>query len=191
MGRVQAMTMRAAALIAATMAPLAMAGCGADDGGGGTATTPKGFKETKAADFSFAVPSNWKVEKLTSDNQGETIKARPPGTDINRAQVRAASAREYKSDVNGATVQIQAEIPARRPGAQRVVSKPVDVAGAEDARRIEWTVPAGGGLEPARIVTVLALSKDRTLVNLTIGTTQVQAAEVPIDAIVGSLEVGS
>lgn len=190
MGRVQAMTMRAAALIAATMAPLAVASCGGDDGGG-TATTPKGFRETKAAEFGFAVPSQWKVDKLTSDNEGQTFEARPPGTDINRAQVRAASEREYRSDVNGAALQIQAEIPVRRPGATRVASKPVDVAGAKDARRIEWTVPAGGGLQPARIVTVLALGKDRTLVNLTIGVTQAQAGEVPIDDIVGSLRVGS
>lgn len=184
------MTMRAAALIVATMAPLAMASCGGDDGGG-SATTPKGFRETKGADFSFAVPSQWKVDKLTSDNEGQTFEARSPGTDINRVQVRTASKRDFKSDINGAVLEFQAEIPVRRPGAQRVASKPVDVAGAQDARRIEWTVPAGGGFEPSRIVSVLALSKDRTLVNMSIGVTQAQANEVPIDGIVRSLKVGS
>ena len=56
------------------------------------------------------------------------------------------------------------------------MSKPIDVPGAADARRIEWTVPAGGGIEPARIVTVLALGSDKTLVNLSMGVSESQVA---------------
>jgi hypothetical protein len=184
------MTLRAAALVAAALVPFAVAGCGGGDGGG-AATMPQGFRETKAADFSLAVPSDWKVEKLVSDSKGETIQARPPGTDVNRAQLRVGSARDYGSDINAAVTLTEGEIPVRRPGATRVASKPIDVRGAQDARRIEWTVPAGGGLGPARIVTVLALSKDRTLVNLSVGVAQDQAAEVRIDDVVRSLQVGS
>ena len=70
----------------------------------------------------------------------------------------------------------EGEIPVRRPGATRVVSKPIDVPGAADARRVEWTVPAGGGIDAARIVTVLALSSDKVLVNLSMGVSESQAA---------------
>lgn len=185
------MTWRAAALLAATLMPLAVAGCGGGGDDGATTSTSKGFRETKSADFSVAVPSAWKVDTLTSDSKGQTIEARPPGTDINRAQVRVGSARDYKSDLNGAVQLTQSEIPVRRPGATRVVSKPVEVAGAADARRLEWTVPAGGGLDAARIVTVLALSKGRTLVNLTVGVSQSRPSQTPIDDIVGSLRVRS
>lgn len=184
------MMLRSAALLAAALVPLGAAGCGGSDESG-AATTPDGFRETKAADFSLAVPSDWQVEKLTSDSKGETIQARPPGTDINRAQLRVGSARDYDSGIDGAVTVTEGEVPVRRPGATRVASKPIDVPGAEDARRIEWTVPAGGGLQPARIVTVLALSKDRTLVNLSIGFAEDQAGEVRIDDLVRSLKVGS
>ena len=51
------------------------------------------------------------------------VEARPPGTDINRAQLRVASSRDYKSDINDAVLLAEGEIPVRRPGATRVVSK--------------------------------------------------------------------
>jgi hypothetical protein len=117
------------------------------------------------------------------------LQARPAGTDVNRAQLRVGAARDYKGDVNAALLQAQGEIPVRRPGATRVVSKAIDIDGAADARRVEWTVPAGGGLDPARIVTVLALSKDRTLVNLSVGVPQSELAAARIEDIVGSLQV--
>jgi hypothetical protein len=71
-----------------------------------------------------------------------------------------------------------------------VVSKPIEVDGAQDARRIEWNVPAGGGIDAARIVTVLALSSDRTLVNLSVGVAQSEVGSARIDDVVGSLKVG-
>ena len=110
--------------------------------------------------------------------------------DINRAQVRVASSRDYKDDINAAVKVTEAEIPIRRPGAQRVVSKTVDVPGAADARRVEWTVPAGGGLEPARIVTVLALTGDHTLVNLSVGVAQNQMGSARVNDVVDSLRIG-
>ena len=67
--------------------------------------------------------------------QGVFVEARPPGSDINRAQLRVASARHYNSDINGAVLLAEGEIPVRRPGATRVVSKPITVPGAADARR--------------------------------------------------------
>jgi hypothetical protein len=71
-----------------------------------------------------------------------------------------------------------------------VASKPIEVDGARDARRIEWTVPAGGGIDAARIVTVLALTADRTLVNLSVGVAQSDVASARIDDMVRSLRVG-
>ena len=62
--------------------------------------------------------------------------------------------------------------------------------GASEARRVEWTVPAGGGIAPARIVTVLALSSGKTLVNLSIGVAESQVAGARIDDVVRSLRVG-
>ena len=118
------------------------------------------------------------------------VEARPPGSDINRAQLRVASARNYKSDINNAVTLAEGEIPVRRPGATRVVSKPIDVPGASDARRVEWTVPAGGGIDAARIVTVLALSSNKVLVNLSMGVSESQAAGARIDDVVHSLRVG-
>jgi hypothetical protein len=103
--------------------------------------------------------------------------------------VRIGADRGYRADINGAVLQVEGEIPVRRPGATRVMSKPVEVRGAADARRVEWTVPAGGGLEPARIVTVLALSSKRTLVNLSLGVAQSQLGDTPVDDVVRSLQV--
>ena len=65
--------------------------------------------------------------------QGVFVEARPPGSDINRAQLRVASARHYNSDINDAVMLAEGEIPVRRPGATRVVSKPID--GARRRRR--------------------------------------------------------
>ena len=185
MGRVQAM-MVGTALALATAVPLASCGGGNDDS---SAPTPKGFSKTQTADFSVALPSGWKVDKLDEPG-GLAIEARPDGTDINRAQLRVASSRDYKDDINSAVKVTEAEIPIRRPGAQRVVSKNVDVPGAADARRVEWTVPAGGGLEPARIVTVLALTGDHTLVNLSVGVAQSQMGGARVNDVVDSLRIG-
>ena len=187
MGRVQALMMGTIAALAVTV-PLA--GCGGGDDKAG-ASTPKGFQSTKTDDFSVALPSSWKVDQNSvQGGQGLFVEARPPGSDVNRAQLRVASARNYKSDINGAVLLAEGEIPVRRPGATRVVSKPIDVPGAADARRIEWTVPAGGGIEPARIVTVLALGSDKTLVNLSMGVSESQVAASRIDDVVRSLRVG-
>jgi hypothetical protein len=179
----------AAALLAA--AALAVAGCGGDDEGSASAgetKPPAGFTRTQTKDFKVDLPSGWQVDKL-GEAGSEVLQARPAGTDVNRAQLRVGAARDYEGDVNAALLQAQGEIPVRRPGAKRVVSEAIDVDGAADARRVEWIVPAGGGLEPARIVTVLALSKDRTLVNLSVGVPQSELEGARIDDIVGSLQV--
>lgn len=65
----------------------------------------------------------------------------------------------------------------------------IDVPGAADARRIELTVPAGGELAESRIVTVIALSDARTLVNVSIGV-NADDPETPVDDMMGSLRVG-
>ena len=175
----------------ALMLSVSLAACGGGGGDDKSATTPKGFQSAKTDDFSVALPSGWKVDRNPAQGgQGVFVEARPPGSDINRAQLRVASARNYKSDINAAVLLAEGEIPVRRPGATRVVSKTITVPGASDARRVEWTVPAGGGIEPARIVTVLALSSDKTLVNLSMGVAQSQAAGARIDDVVGSLRVG-
>jgi hypothetical protein len=186
MGRVQAMMARAAVVVAATV-PLAACGGGGD--GGGSAPTPDGFHRTQTADFSLALPPQWQTDTQKADGANEFIEARAPGSDVNRAQLRIAADRNYQADINGAVQLAEGEIPVRRPGATRVVSKPIDVRGAADARRVEWTVPAGGGLDAARIVTVLALSSKRTLVNLSLGVSQSQVDATRIDDIVRSLEV--
>jgi hypothetical protein len=168
---------------------VSVAACGGGDDK--TATTPKGFQSAKTDDFSLALPSGWKVDqKDEQGGRGVFVEARPPGSDINRAQLRVASARHYESDINGAVLLAEGEIPVRRPGATRVMSKPITVPGAAAARRVEWTVPAGGGIEPARIVTVLALSSDKTLVNLSVGVSQSQVARTRIDDVVRSLRIG-
>jgi hypothetical protein len=186
-GRVQALMM---GTIVAVALAVPLAGCGGGDDKAG-ASTPKGFQSAKTDDFSLALPSGWKVDQNDEQGgQGVFVEARPPGSDINRAQLRVASARHYKSDINGAVLLAEGEIPVRRPGATRVVSKPIDVPGAADARRVEWTVPAGGGIEPARIVTVLALSSDKTLVNLSMGVSESQVGATRIDDVVRSLRIG-
>ena len=176
--------------IVAVALTVPLAGCGGGDDKA-AASTPKGFQSAKTDDFSVALPSGWKVDrKAEQGGQGVFVEARPPGSDINRAQLRVASARNYKSDINAAVLLAEGEIPVRRPGATRVVSKTITVPGASDARRVEWTVPAGGGIEPARIVTVLALSSDKTLVNLSMGVSESQVAGTRIDDVVRSLRVG-
>jgi hypothetical protein len=185
MGRVQAMIVGTAVALA-TASSLAACGGG---GKGSTAPTPNGFHRMQTADFSFAVPPQWQAGTQKTTGGSEFIEARAPGTDVNRAQLRIAADRNYNADINGAVLLAEGEIPVRRPGATRVVSKPIDVQGAKDARRVEWTVPAGGGLAAARIVTVLALSAKRTLVNLSLGVAQSQADATRIDDIVRSLEV--
>ena len=180
--------MRGTTVALALTVSLAACGGGGDDKG---AATPKGFQSAKTDDFSLALPSDWKVDQNDQQGgQGVFVEARPPGSDINRAQLRVASARHYNSDINGAVLLAEGEIPVRRPGATRVVSKTITVPGAADARRVEWTVPAGGGIEPARIVTVLALSSDKTLVNLSVGVSESQVAGARIDDVVRSLRVG-
>jgi hypothetical protein len=183
--------MLGAALALAAAMPLAATGCGGDDGADASASTPQGFRKTETPDFTLALPEAWKVDKGKQDaGEGEFIEARPPGTDVNRLQLRVASSRGYKSGIAGAAQLAEGEVPIRRPGATRVVSKPVEIPGAKDARRIEWTVPAGGGIDAARIVTVLALSADRTLVNLSVGVSQSDAGSARIDDVVRSLRVG-
>jgi hypothetical protein len=186
-GRVQALMM--GTMVAVALA-VPLAGCGGGDDKAG-ASTPKGFQSAKTDDFTLALPSGWKVDQNNEQGgQGVFVEARPPGSDINRAQLRVASARHYKSDINGAVLLAEGEIPVRRPGATRVVSKSIDVPGAADARRVEWTVPAGGGIEAARIVTVLALSSDKTLVNLSMGVSESQVGASRIDDVVRSLRIG-
>jgi len=65
------------------------------------------------------------------------------------------------------------------------------VPGAADALRIEFTAPARGPLAAGRIVTVLALSEDRTLVNLSIGLAEDDPTASRIDEIIGSLKLSS
>lgn len=188
MGRVQAVMIGTTVALALTV-PLAGCGGGGDDSK--ASATPQGFKSTKTDDYSLALPSQWTVDqKAQQGDQGPLIEARPPGSDINRAQLRIGSAHNYKADINNAALLAEGEIPVRRPGATRVMSKPIDVPGASDARRIEWTVPAGGGIDAARIVTVLALSSKKVLVNLSLGVSQSQAASARIDDVVNSLKVG-
>ena len=80
-----------------------LAGCGGGGGADKTASTPKGFQSTKTDDFSLALPSGWKVDQNTEQGgQGVFVEARPPGSDINRPQLRVASARNYKADINNA-----------------------------------------------------------------------------------------
>jgi hypothetical protein len=178
------------ATIVALALAVPLAGCGGGDDKAG-ASTPKGFQSAKTDDFSLALPSGWTVDRnAVQGGQGVFVEARPPGTDINRAQLRVASSRDYKSGIDNAVTLAEGEIPVRRPGATRVVSKPIDVPGATDARRVEWTVPAGGGIEPARIVTVLALSSDKTLVNLSMGVSESQVGATRIDDVVRSLRIG-
>jgi hypothetical protein len=178
-------------LAATLLAAVPLAGCGGGGDEGASAATPKGFKQTQTPDFTVALPSGWTIDKGKQDTgDGEFIEARPPGSDINRPQVRIASSRGYRSGIAGAAQLAEGEIPVRRPGATRVLSKPIEVAGAKDARRIEWTVPAGGGIDAARIVTVLALSSDRTLVNLSVGVAQSDVGSARIDDMVRSLKVG-
>jgi hypothetical protein len=184
------MMVGAAMALAATM-PLAATGCGSDDGADAKASTLQGFKTTETPDFTLALPAAWKVDKGKQDTgSGEFIEARPPGTDVNRLQLRIASSHDYKSGIADAAQLAEGEVPIRRPGATRVVSRPIEVDGARDARRIEWTVPAGGGIDAARIVTVLALSSDRTLVNLSVGVAQSEVGSARIDDVVGSLRLG-
>jgi hypothetical protein len=179
-----------AAAAVALAAAVPLAGCGGDDGSS-SAAAPKGFTKTETPDFTLALPAAWKVDKGKQDTgEGEFIEARPAGTDINRPQVRVASSHDYKSGIASAAQLAEGEIPVRRPGAQRVMSKPIEVDGAKEARRIEWTVPAGGGIDAARIVTVLALSANRTLVNLSVGVRQSDVGSARIDDMVGSLHVG-
>jgi hypothetical protein len=180
------MIARAAVVVAATV-PLAA--CGGGGGGDASAPTPDGFHRTQTADFSLALPPQWHADTRKTGDASEFIEARAPGSDVNRAQLRIAADRDYKADIGGALQLIEGEIPIRRPGATRVSTKPIDVRGASDARRVEWTVPAGGGLEAARIVTILALSSKRTLVNLSLGVAQSQVGDTQIDDIVRSLEV--
>jgi hypothetical protein len=176
-------------IVAGAVVALAVTSCGGGDDGG--SAVPKGFTRTQTPDFTLALPSAWKVDKGKQDTgEGEFIEARPPGTDINRPQLRIASSHDYKSGIASAAQLAEGEVPIRRPGAQRVVSKPIEVDGAQDARRIEWTVPAGGGIDAARIVTVLALSSDRTLVNLSVGVRQSDVGSAHIDDVVRSLKVG-
>jgi hypothetical protein len=180
--------MMVGAAVALAAAP-SLAGCGGDDGA--SAATPQGFRKTETPDFTLALPQAWKVDKGKQETgEGEFIEARPPGTDINRPQLRVASSHDYKSGIASAAQLAEGEVPVRRPGATRVVSKPIEIDGAKDARRIEWTVPAGGGIDAARIVTVLALSSDRTLVNLSFGVAQNDVGSARIDDVVRSLELG-
>jgi hypothetical protein len=180
-----------AAVALAAAVPLAATGCGGSDGSDAKASAPQGFKTTETPDFTLALPAAWKVDRGKQDTgSGEFVEARPPGSDVNRLQLRVASSRDYKSSIADAAQLAEGEVPVRRPGATRVVSKPIEVDGAKDARRIEWNVPAGGGIAAARIVTVLALSSDRTLVNLSVGVAQSDAAAARIDDVVGTLKVG-
>lgn len=184
MGRVQEVIRRAAVVLVVISAPLAVVACGGGDDAGARAAPP-GSKPVKTADFSVAVPAGWQVERTGF------IEVRPSGTDANRAQLRVGSKREYGGDINGASRLHVAEISTRNPGARETTSEAIDVPGAADARRIEFTAPRSGPLAAGRIVTVLALSEDRTLVNLTIGVTDGDAAAARIDEILGSLEVSS
>jgi hypothetical protein len=161
MGRVQAMMVGAAVALAAAM-PLAATGCGGGDGSDNAkASTPQGFKRTETPDFTLALPDAWTVDKGKQDTgSGEFIEARPPGSDVNRLQLRVASSHDYKSGI------------------------------ADAAQLAEGDVPAGGGIDAARIVTVLALSADRTLVNLSVGVAQSDVGSARIDDVVGSLKVG-
>lgn len=195
MGGMQVMRAAVAAAVVIAIS-LVATGCGSSDEGsssdsGAKAKTPAGFKRIKTDDFSLAVPTAWTSDTGKADGGGKFIEVRSPGADINRPQVRVASSRDYKSRLDNAVKLAEGEIPVRRPGAQRVVARDVEVDGASDARRLEWTVPAGGGLLPARIVTVLALTQDRTLVNLSMGVAEEQAATARVDDVVSSLAIGA
>jgi len=113
------------------------------------------------------------------------------GTDANRGQLRVGSSRGYDGDINAASLLHSAEISTRRSGAQKTLSEAIEVPGAADALRIEFTAPASAPLAAGRIVTVLALSEDRTLVNLSIGLAEDDPTASRIDEIIGSLKLSS
>lgn len=193
MGGMQVIRALGASLLA-TVVSIAVAGCGGggasgNASGAGAPATPSGFREVKASDFRFAVPTAWTSQAPRPEDGGEYVEVRSPGSDINRAQLRVGSKRGFRSSIDSAVQLALADIPVRRPGAKRVVLRSVQVPGAADARRVEWTVPGGGGLDPAQIVTVLALRDDKTLVNLSFGVAQSQLAETRIDDIVRTLSL--
>jgi len=171
------------------MAPLAPTAC-ASSGDAGPRAAPAGFQEINNADFSAAVPDGWQVaRRKVEGSSDEFIEVRPQGADVNRVQLRVASSREYGGDINAASLLHSGDISVRRPGAQQTVNKAMEVPGAADARRLEFTVPADAPLEATRIVTVLALSENRTLVNLSVAVAEGDSAASRIDEITRSLKV--
>lgn len=191
MGRVQEVIVRGAAILASATAALALAACGSSDDAGASAAPP-GFQQIDNADFSAAVPDGWQVAKRKVEGSSdEFTEVRPQGADINRVQLRVASSRKYGGDINAASLLHSRDISVRRPGAQETMNKATDVPGAADARRIEFTVPADAPLEATRIVTVLALSENRTLVNLSVAVAEGDPAASQIDEITRSLRLSS
>ena len=149
--------------------PLAGCGGGGDDKAG--ASTPKGFQSTKTDDFSLALPSGWTVDQKTEQGgQGVFVEARPPGA-TSTAPSCASPRRATTSPTSTARCSLaEGEIPVRRPGATRVVSKPIDVPGAADARRDR--VDGAGRRRDRRRRGSSPCSRwapTRTLVNLSMG----------------------
>ncbi|WP_165967043.1 hypothetical protein, partial [Actinomadura sp. 7K507] len=165
------------------------------DGGGGSAAPPKppeGYTTYKGDVYSFAHPPGWVFRTSTDENDWPIVEGHPPNpaNDGSGGQVIVSRVDGYDGSMKDMMVQARA---VNQVNGRRVVSETAaDVAGAREARRIETEYDTrfqGGLTVRIRSVDIYALTRNRTMLDLTVRGAQAKFDASGLPQVVSSFTV--
>ena len=141
--------MRSRAAFALALA-LALAGCGGGEKLSGPAEVPEGYTTYRGEGVSFAYPAGWKVQPRRTGNGGAEVmiipfEAGPTPTPAIQFRVEPGAGERFDSFVEQVRTVVDVS------GGTTESDEPVDIAGAEEARRSRTVTPPKMGGAPVGI----------------------------------------
>jgi hypothetical protein len=142
--------------------------------------------------YSFAHPSGWVFRTSTDENNWPIVEGHPPNSanDGSGGQVIVSRVDRYDGSMEDMMVQARA---VNQVNGRRVVSETAArVAGAREARRVETEYDSefqGGLTVRIRSVDIYALTKNRTMLDLTVRGAQAKFDAAGLPQVVSSFTV--
>jgi hypothetical protein len=191
------------ALIGALAISAALAACGGgsdeDDGKGDRATVkapavPSGFALRRGPDYAFVHPSSWKVQPERKEPNGSIQSVYgPAGESGLPPQIAVGRTPRDKGSFELALKAFRADSQVARARWKVISERPVELAGATDARLIEaryLQATPKKTTEPVRTIDLLVRTEGGTQLNLLVRAPEKDFDRARLRAVVDSLRVG-